>query len=44
MEPEGAGFKLFSWNINGIRTLNFVSELKKLDGDIVCVQETKTTR
>ncbi|XP_069501441.1 DNA-(apurinic or apyrimidinic site) endonuclease 2 isoform X2 [Ambystoma mexicanum] len=38
--------KIVSWNINGIRaTRNGVKEmLDSLDGDIICLQETKVTR
>jgi len=36
--------KVISWNVNGIRAIvkkNFFSDLKLLDPDILCIQETK---
>ena len=36
--------KIISWNVNGIRAIikkNFINDLNKLDGDIICLQETK---
>jgi exodeoxyribonuclease III len=36
--------KILSWNVNGIRAItkkNFFNDLKALDPDILCVQETK---
>lgn len=36
--------KIISWNVNGIRAIakkNFFSDLKQLDPDILCLQETK---
>ena len=36
--------KLVSWNVNGIRAVikkDFIESLKKLNADIVCIQETK---
>jgi len=36
--------KIFSWNVNGIRavlTKGFYESVKKIDGDILCIQETK---
>uniref|UniRef100_A0A1A7X338 DNA-(apurinic or apyrimidinic site) endonuclease n=2 Tax=Iconisemion striatum TaxID=60296 RepID=A0A1A7X338_9TELE len=38
--------KIVSWNINGIRTFKggIKKALDSLDGDIICVQETKVTR
>ncbi|MBN1599167.1 MAG: exodeoxyribonuclease III [Bacteroidales bacterium] len=36
--------KLISWNVNGIRAAvgkDFYNEIKKLDPDILCIQETK---
>jgi exodeoxyribonuclease-3 len=36
--------KILSWNVNGIRAIsrnNFIESLKKIDADIVCLQEIK---
>lgn len=36
--------KILSWNVNGIRAMlkkDFVNEVKKLNPDILCIQETK---
>jgi exodeoxyribonuclease-3 len=36
--------KLVSWNVNGIRAIfkkDFAEDLKKLDADVICLQETK---
>ncbi len=36
--------KIISWNVNGIRAVvkkDFLNQLKQLDADIVCLQETK---
>lgn len=34
--------KIVSWNVNGLRTLpDFRASLKKLNADVVCVQETR---
>lgn len=38
------GFKVISWNINGIRTVkNLKQMLDDLEADIICLQETKVT-
>lgn len=37
--------KILSWNVNGLRSVyrkNFISWLKKIDTDVVCLQEIKT--
>ncbi|MHA2028939.1 MAG: exodeoxyribonuclease III [Candidatus Kariarchaeaceae archaeon] len=38
-------YKIYSWNVNGIRATvrngHFLPWLKKSDGDIICLQETK---
>lgn len=41
--------KIITWNVNGIRSLYkdaaFIKKgLDSLDGDIICLQETKITR
>ena len=36
--------KLISWNVNGIRAImkkDFISDIKKIEPDILCLQETK---
>ncbi|MHB2154961.1 exodeoxyribonuclease III [Calditrichota bacterium GD2] len=36
--------KLISWNVNGLRAVTrngFIDQVKKLDADIICLQETK---
>jgi len=36
--------KIISWNVNGVRAIvkkGFLDQLKQLDADIVCLQETK---
>ena len=36
--------KLISWNVNGIRAImkkDFPKSIKKLNADIICLQETK---
>lgn len=36
--------KLISWNVNGVRAIvkkGFLDQLKELDADIICLQETK---
>jgi len=36
--------KLVSWNVNGIRAAlkkNFLNDVKKIDADVICLQETK---
>jgi exodeoxyribonuclease III len=36
--------KIYTWNVNGIRAIHkkgFLDWIKKSDGDIICVQETK---
>src|SRR3990167_7214351 len=36
--------KITSWNVNGIRAVlnkDFIKSLKEIDGDIICIQETK---
>ncbi|KAJ1530738.1 hypothetical protein ONE63_005593 [Megalurothrips usitatus] len=39
------GFKIVSWNINGIRTVkNLKVMLDEFEADIICLQETKVTR
>lgn len=38
--------KLVSWNVNGIRAIvkkDFITTLKHLDADVLCLQETKAT-
>lgn len=40
----GKNMKLISWNVNGIRAVakkNFFDDLKNMDPDILCLQETK---
>lgn len=39
--------KIISWNVNGIRAVlkhGFITSVKKYDGDILCIQETKAHR
>lgn len=38
------GFSIYTWNINGIRTLNMTEVIKNLNCDILAVQETKISR
>lgn len=39
------GFRLLTWNINGIRSLgDFSSLINSLEADVICLQETKVTR
>ncbi|RPG37610.1 MAG: exodeoxyribonuclease III [Muricauda sp. TMED12] len=36
--------KILSWNVNGIRAIlkkDFIKDIKQLDPDIICIQETK---
>jgi len=36
--------KIISWNVNGIRAIikkNFINDIRKLNADIICLQETK---
>jgi exodeoxyribonuclease-3 len=38
--------KIISFNVNGIRAIiqkSFVEDMKKVDADIICLQETKAT-
>ncbi len=38
--------KILSFNVNGIRAItkkSFIPDMKKLDADIICLQETKAT-
>jgi len=42
---EKRGFRILSWNINGLRSLeNFPDWLSRLEADVLCFQETKVTR
>ncbi len=39
--------KIISWNVNGLRAImkkNFAGSVKKLEADILCLQETKANR
>jgi len=39
------GFKLMTWNMNGIRSFeDFQDRLNEFDADVICIQETKVTR
>lgn len=38
---KSKGFTIYSWNINGIRTLKMNDVIKNFNADIVAVQETK---
>ena len=36
--------KIISWNVNGIRAIikkDFLKDIKEIDPDIICLQETK---
>jgi exonuclease III len=49
IQQELSHVKIVTWNVNGIRSLykNSVAMkqgLDSLDGDIICLQETKITR
>ena len=38
--------KIISFNVNGVRAItkkNFVEDMKKVDADVICLQETKAT-
>jgi len=44
---EGSCMKLVSWNVNGIRAAmknGFFDVVKKIDPDVLCLQETKAAR
>lgn len=38
---ESAGFNVFSWNVNGLRTINIGETLTQLNCFILGIQETK---
>ena len=38
--------KIISWNVNGIRAImkkDFLKDIKEIDPDIICLQETKAS-
>ena len=38
--------KIISFNVNGIRAItkkNFISDMKRVDADVICLQETKAS-
>jgi AP endonuclease-2 len=48
-QQELNNVKIITWNVNGIRSLykdaaSLKEGLDSLDGDIICLQETKVTR
>jgi len=44
-EGSSSGLKIFTWNVNGIRSFeDFPERLQNIDADIICIQETKVTR
>ena len=38
--------KIISFNVNGVRAItkkNFLSDMKEVNADVICLQETKAT-